>query len=261
MKVNRIYGVILRHVYLFTHSLDKWVDVFYWPLIDLLLWGITGLFINSLQPGFSQYVVMIVSGLIFWQVVWRGQIEITVDVLEEIWNKNLINLFVTPLKFSEWMSSFIILGIVKLIASFSFVSVFAYLLYKINILTFGIYMVPFIALLIMSGWWIGILVGSLILRFGSRIQALAWSIAWVLSPFSAIFYPVSILPQWAQKVAWFFPTSHIFEGMRSVISTGHVDSSQFVVSLILNIIYLAVSIFILRLSFQKVLDKGLIKVY
>lgn len=261
MSINRIFAVILRHIYLFRHSTDKVFDIFYWPTIDLLLWGITSLFVNSLQPGFSQFIIMIVSGLIFWQVVWRGQIEITVDILEEIWNKNMVNFFVSPLKFFEWIISFIILSLLKLIVVFTFVSGLAYIMYKVNILSFGIYLIPFIISLTISGWWIGMLVGSVIIRFGSRAQVLAWSFGWALSPFSAIFYPISILPVWAQKIAWLFPTSHIFEGMRSVINTGSTNSQELFISFIQNFVYLTIAIFVLNLSFKKVLKKGLVKIY
>lgn len=261
MEIHRIYAYILRHLYLFRHSLDRFVDVFYWPTIDLILWGITSLFINSLDPNYSQFVIMIVSGLVFWQAVWRGQVEITVSILEELWNKNFINLFITPLKFSEWLLSYILLGIMKLIATFIFISGLAYCLYKVNIWSFGMYIVPFVVLLLMTGWWIGILIGSAILRFGTRVQNLAWSFVWGLSPFFAIFYPVSILPAWAQKISYIFPASYIFEGIRNIIRTGQMDNKALVISFILNLIYLAISLIILKTSFNRILKKGLIKIY
>lgn len=261
MKANRIYAITLRYLYLFKHNPDKLVDIFYWPLVDLILWGITGIFIKSLDPNYGRIVIIIVSGLIFWQVVWRGQIEVTINILEELWNKNLINIFATPLRFSEWVSSFIILGIMKLFVGLSFISGISYVLYKVNILIFGLYLVPFIILLIMTGWWIGIFVGSIILRYGSKIQNLAWSFPWAISPFSAIFYPVAILPVWAQKVALFFPTSYIFEGIREIINTGQIDGFKLLMSFTLNVVYLCLSLALLQLSFKKVLRKGLSKVY
>jgi ABC-2 type transport system permease protein len=261
MSFSRIWGVMLRHLYLFLHSFDKVFDIFYWPTTDLVLWGLTSLFIRSINPGFSQFVVAIISGIIFWQVVWRGQIEVSVNVLEEIWNKNMIHLFASPLTFFEWILSFIALSILKLCISLSFVSVLAYIMYKVNIFTFGLYLVPFIGLLIMAGWCLGILVGAVILRYGSRVQVLAWSLGWLVAAFSAIYYPVSILPTWAQKIAYALPTSHIFEGMRSVIYKGTLDTKELFVSLILNIFFLIIAVIILRRNFRKVLEKGLIKVY
>jgi ABC-2 type transport system permease protein len=261
MKLNRIWAITLRYLYLFKHNPDKSVDIFYWPLVDLILWGITGLFISSLDPNYAKIVVIIVSGLVFWQVVWRGQIEVTINILEELWNKNLVNIFATPLKFSEWITSFVVLSISKMIVSLAFISGLSFIMYKVNILQFGIYLAPFIVLLIMSGWWIGIFVGAVILRQGTRIQNLAWSFPWAISPFSAIFYPISILPIWAQKISLIFPTSYIFEGIREIINTGHLDPYKLIMSFVLNIFYLCLALIFLNHSYKSVLKRGLSKIY
>jgi len=261
MKFRRIFGITLRYLYLFKHNLDKSTDLFYWSSIDLILWGITTLFIQSLNPAFANVVLSIVSGLIFWQVTWRGQFEITVNILEELWNKNMINIFATPLKFSEWVASFLFLGLGKLFVTFSFISALAFVLYKIEIFIFGIYLVPLIILLLLNGWWMGMLIGSLTMRFGTRLQALTWSLPWALSPFFGIFYPISVLPNWAQKIAMIFPASYIFEGVREIIYTGSMDMKKVYISLALNIIYIMIGLLALRFSFRKILKKGLIKVY
>ncbi len=261
MSFSRVWGVMLRHLYLFRHSFDKAFDVLYWPMADLVLWGLTSLFIRSLNSNFSQFVVAIIFGIIFWQVVWRSQVEISVNILEEIWNKNMIHLFSSPLTFFEWIFSFISLSILKLCVSLSFISILAYIMYKVNIFDFGLYLVPFIGLLIMSGWVMGILVGSVILRYGSRVQVLAWSLGWLVAAFSAIYYPVSILPHWAQLISHILPTSHIFEGMRTVVYQGTFNTREMLLSLVLNVAFLIPAILILRRNFKKILEKGLIKVY
>jgi len=68
MNFYRIYAIILRHIYIVPHNLNKVADLFYWPTLDLLLWGITSLFIKSLEPGLGSFVVMIVAGIIFYYV-------------------------------------------------------------------------------------------------------------------------------------------------------------------------------------------------
>lgn len=261
MKFHRIQAMLLRHLFLFRHSIDRLTDVFYWPTIDLLLWGLTSSYIKASNPSATNVVLIIISGILFWLIVFRAQLEITVNVLEELWGKNLINIFVTPLKFSEWTFSLLILGIVKAAISFPFAMMVAYMLYKINIFFYGFYLIPFLLLLLMSGWAVGFFVAGLILRFGSRIQTFAWALVFAFSPFSAIYYPLSILPLWAQKVAFFIPTSYIFEGAREVIAQGMLDMNKIYMSLGLNIIYLTLSLIFLKKSFKKALDKGLIKVY
>jgi ABC-2 type transport system permease protein len=261
MKWHRVYGIILRQLYLFIHSWEKLTDAFYWPAIDLLLWGLTSAHLRRYTPESANIILIIISGVLFWLITWRGQYEISVNLLEDVWNKNLINIFVAPLKFSEWISSFIITGIVKAVVSLLFASFLAYLLYAVNIFVYGFYLIPFGILLIMVGWWVGFFVAGLILRYGTRVQTLAWSMVAVISPFSAIYYPLSVLPVWAQKVALFIPTSYIFEGSREVLFQHKIDPSKLYISFILNCLYLTLSIIYLKKSFAKVLEKGLIKVY
>lgn len=261
MKINRIYAIVLRFLFLFKHSFDRLTDAFYWPVIDLFIWGLTGLYFQKFAPNASSIMMVIISGILFWLVAWRGQYEITVNLLEDLWNKNLINIFVSPLKFSEWIVSFLIIGLFKAIISLAFASIVAFFLYKFKILMFGFYLIPFFLLLIMMGWWIGFFVAGVILRFGTRVQTLAWATIAIVSPFSAIYYPLSILPVWAQIIAKFVPSSYIFEGIREVIQTGKVSPDKLLVSFGLNCTYLVLSLLFIKSSFKKILEKGLVKVY
>jgi ABC-2 type transport system permease protein len=246
-------------MYLFRHSLDRLSDAFYWPTLDLLLWGVTSTYFRSYLPETSQIVLIILGGILLWIIVWRGQYEITIGILEDLWNRNLVNIFVTPLKFSEWITSLVMLGIIKAIMSFSFGLLVAFILYKINIFTLGFYLIPFALLLILTGWWIGFFIAGLILRYGIKIQQLAWTAPWVISPFSAIYYPVTSLPDWAQTIALFIPTSYVFEGAREIIEKGTLDPNKLYISLLLNSIYIILSLIFLKKSFNKVLERGLAK--
>ncbi|MBI2011957.1 ABC transporter permease [Candidatus Daviesbacteria bacterium] len=261
MKLYRIYGIILRFLYILRRSPDRWSDYFYWPTLDLFTWGLTTSFFVTLSSSTSPIITMILSGLLFWLIVWRGQYEISINLLEEVWNKNLFNIFASPLKFSEWVMALVVLGIIKAALSFGIGMILATIFYKLNFFVYGFYVIPFMILLVMMGWSIGFFVAGLILRFGTKIQTLAWSFAALLSPFSAVYFPLSILPEWAQKIALLMPASHVFEGIREVINTGEVSGDKLLISLGLNIIYLILSLIFLRKSFDKVLEKGLLKVY
>ena len=261
MKIYRIYAIILRFNYLFRHSYDRITDAFYWPTIDLMIWGLTSSFLLTFAPNAPQIILIVLSGQIFWLIVWRAQFEITVNLLEELWNKNLINIFVSPIKFSELILSFMFIGIMKVTISFPFALMLVYFLYKIKLFFFGWYFIPIIILLFMTGWLVGFFVAGIILRFGTKVQTLAWSFVWAIGPFAAIYYPVSTLPLWAQKISALIPVSYVFEGIREIINTGRLDPNLLYISFALNLIYLILSIIFFHSSFKKVLEKGLVKVY
>ena len=119
------------------------------------------------------------------------------------------------------------------------------------------YLIPFMISLMITGWAIGLIVAGLIINYGMRIQTIAWTGIFILAPFSGIYYPISTLPIWAQKVAVFLPTSYIFEGMRAIISKGVVAWNTLLVSFLLNAILLAFGIFFFIFMFSKSKEKGL----
>lgn len=262
MKINRIYGLILRYLFYFRHSLDRMSDAFYWPVIDLLLWGLTSTYFRQFSPKPSLVILIVISGILLWLIVWRGQYEITVNLLEELWNKNLINLFSSPLKFSEWILSVIVIGIIKAILSLMFAMLVAYILYQVKIFYLGFYLPVFVLLLLMTGWWVGFIVAGIIFRGGTRVQNLAWTAVTIISPFSAVYYPLSVLPKFAQKIAAFIPTSYIFEAGREILFKGVVDYKKIIICFLLNLFYLILATIFLKSSFKKVLEKkGLVKIF
>jgi ABC-2 type transport system permease protein len=261
MRLHRIQGMTLRYFYLFYRSYDRLIEVFYWPVIDLFLWGITSSYILKFAPSFEHIVFTLVSGVVFWNIIIRGQSDVCVSMLEEMWNKNMINLFVSPLKFGEWICSFLILASIKAATAFIFASIFAVIFYHVRLISLGWYLIPAFFLLIMTGWSLGFTIAAFILRYGTKVQTLAWTFVWIIAPFSAVYFPQSILPDWAQKVAMVMPASYIFEANRELIATGYLDMNKLYMSLLLNIIYFILSLLFLKNSFEKVLQKGLVKVY
>ena len=131
-----------------------------------------------------------------------------------------------------------------------FAFLLVWLLYKVNVFEVGWLFLPMMMLLLMSGWYIGFIVAGFIVRWGKRIQTMAWSGVYLLAPFSAIYYPVSSLPEWAQSIARWVPMSYIFEGMRSMITTGTVDQAGLVKALGLIVGYsiLAVAFFFMMFN-------------
>ena len=200
---------------------------------------------------------MILSGLVFWVLVLRAQYEVTISLLAELWDRNIVNLFTTPLKISEWISAFIVFGFFKSIVSVCFSALLSFIFYRYNIFSFGGYLIIFIISLLLTGWAWGFIMGGFLIRFGKTIQTIGWVGIMLIAPFSAIYYPVSILPHWAQTVAYFIPSTYIFEAIRESMFTGAVSYDKLLISFILNIIYFSFSIWFFVRMFNKSRKLGL----
>lgn len=260
MKLYRMWGLALRYLYLFRHSLDRLSDAFFWPTVDLILWGMTSRFLVQSNAVDNTLVLALLGGIILWIFPWRGQYEISVNLLEDLWNRNLVNIFVSPVKFAEWIATLLLLGVFKAIISFSYAGVLAYFLYTTNIFSLGWYLLPWAMMLVLFGWVFGLLVAGIVMRYGTKIQTLAWTAIYLLAPFACVYYSVDTLPVWGQKIAQFVPASHVFEAMRHAVMGQPVPLTNLMWPLILCLIYFFLACLVIRSSFKKILTRGLISV-
>lgn len=257
---HRVWAIVVRHAYNFRRSYDRLADSFYWPVMDLIVWGLSSRWMESTSPSpVSNVALIVLTGLVFWQIVWRSNYEISVNLLEEVWNQNLANIFSTPLTVFEWISAVMLIGFIK-----NFITILVgvggvWLLYSLNILAVGWWLLPFFFMLLVSGWFMGFLAAGLIMRFGQKIQTLAWSMGFLFAPFSAVYYPLDVLPSWARAISSVLPTTYIFEGMREVLRTGNLSVELLLKSVGLNILYLALSINFFIAMFEKRKETGLVQ--
>ena len=256
MNFSRVKGIYFRYLYGLIKGPLQLSDLFYWPLMDILLWGLTSIWISTQHVG-ANLPLILMTALVFWQIAWRGAIDISVSLLQEFWHRNLVNLFSTPLKISEWSAGVILLCLCKLCITVAFGSGVVYLLYSLNVFTIGWAFIPFGAMLLIFGWFLGFLSASLIIYYGQQVESLAWMIGYIFAPFSSVFYPVSVLPSWAQAISWSLPTTYIFEGMRKILNHEPFPIHYFWMSLALNIVYLIFGICLFHYMFKKRRAKGL----
>ena len=238
MKIYRINALMLKYWYNATRNFFRILEVFYWPLMGMLIWGFTTYYISDLVKN-NSVINVFLGGAILWTFFIIAQMDIGVFILEDIWNRNIFNLFASPIKISELIISTTLFGLIRCILSFIFLVSIAYLLYSFNILGIGIVYVSMFAFgLILFGWVTGIFIVGLIFRFGLKVQSLLWVIGWLIQPFSAVFYPLSTLPIWLQKISLLLPTTYIFEGMRTAFSKNIIDFHGLILSFAINIILL-----------------------
>ena len=257
ISVHRIGGVYYRYVYLFKRSLDRLSDSIYWPIMDLILWGLTTKWISEAGGDIPNILLIMLTAIVFWQIVWRANYEISVNLLEEFWNQNLVNFFSSPLRLSEWILGVMTVGAIKTAVTVLVGLVGSWALYSLNIFEVGYYFLPFLVSLILFGWSLGFTASALIIYFGPRIQALAWAMGFMLAPFSAVYYPLSVLPNWARAIGEWLPTTYVFEGMRLLLSSKELPVEMLVKSLLLNIVYLTFSLALFSFLFEKSREKGL----
>lgn len=183
MKSHRIIAILIRHLYLYQRSVPRLMDIFFWPITELLVWGFLSRYLESAGLGGVNIITILLGALIFWDLLSQSQRAVSVVFLEEVWEKNLLNIFVTPLRVSEFLVSTALIGLVRIVLVGVVITILAYVLYQFNIFTLGFALVPFVLSLLLFGWAMGLFATGIILRFGSAAQVLAFGLTFLIQPF------------------------------------------------------------------------------
>ena len=258
MKLYRVMAFTTRHLYLYKRSLPRLMEIFYWPFLDLVLWGFVTIYLVQFKGQLPNFVAFFLGALILWDILFRSQQGISVSFLEDMWARNILNIFVTPISPMEYIVALMLVSIVKLAAASVVMVLLAWLFYSFNIFLIGVSLIPLIANLVIMGWTVGIVTTALILRFGQEAEVLAWAVAFLFQPVSAVFYPVSVLPHFLQIIAGVIPSSYVFEGMRRVITSNDFPVSELIWAAGLNGIYLLLALIFFHQNFDIVKKKGLL---
>lgn len=250
----RVSGLLLRYLYLYRRSPVRAGEVFFWPVMNLLLWGFVSAYLKRLA--LPESVAFFLGGLIFWDLLYRAQMAITLSLSEEIWVKNLLNIFLAPISEVELLLATCLMGVIRAVLNAIVLGVLAYLLYHFNLLRIGLALVPFLVSLLLFGWAMGMCTMALMIRFGQAADALAWGIPFLIQPVSAVFYPVDVLPPWLQTVAYLLPSTYVFEGMRAVLQTGALSTSTLLAAFSLNLVYLMLGAAFFAWMLRQAREKG-----
>lgn len=256
MRTNRIYGFVTRHVYEVRASIDRKVDVFFWPTIDLLIFGLLSVYVEDSNQK-ADFAGAIIGALIFWTLIYNIQRDIAISFLDDAWSRNLFNLLASPLSLGEMVVSILILSLLKALVSVTFITFLASLLFHFNLLSLGPIIFFYALNVFIFAWGFGFFTAAIIFRFGTRVQSVAWSLVAIIYPISGVFYPVAILPHPLPEIAHALPISYIFEGLRKIIVTGGSPAvADYWYILGLNSLYLTVGVILFVKAFQHAKSRG-----
>ncbi len=256
-SARRIWGMLYRHLALYRHSWPRVLELAYCPVLQMCIWGFTARFLMArMGSGAALAGATLLGGVLLWEVALRSQMGVAISFLEELWSRNLGHVFVSPLRPWELVAALIGMSIIRMFAGVLPAILIAWALYEYNLFALGPVLVLFFANLMIMGWWVALGVVSLILRHGAGAEALAWSVLFGLTPFSAVFYPVSVLPRVVQPLAWAIPASHVFEGMRGVLLQGVVRWDHLAEAFALNAVWLLAAALLFARQFHQARVRG-----
>jgi ABC-2 type transport system permease protein len=251
---RRIASVIRRDFFALRRDPPRMVDMAFWPTAELVMWGLISLYLQSNRMHIA--VAMLLGAVLLWQVMHRSQGELAFGFLFDVWSRNLLNVFVSPLSTLEYVAGLVLASVFKVTATIGVMALLAFVFYGFGVFTIGPGLVPFMAVLMVMGWALGVVAIACVIRFGQSAQIVAFILVFVFQPFAAVFYPLSVLPGPAQVIAALVPASHVFEGMREVLAGGGISWDGLATAALLDLLYIVGALGLLLYSLRYARQKG-----
>ena len=219
----RIGALVMRYLYLMRSSWPRLAELVYWPAVQMLTWGFLQTYIRGQAGASGLGGALAVAGgtligsLLLWDTLFRCQLGFSVSFMEEMWSRNIANLFISPLRPVEFVAALMTMSLIRMTIGLVPVTLLALWFFGFNLWGLGFALVGFFANIVLTSWAIGLAVSGLVLRNGLGAEGLAWSVLFFVLPFACVYYPVAVLPPWLQILAWCLPPTYVFEGLRAAI--------------------------------------------
>lgn len=245
---HRIWALILRHLFVLRRSWPRILELAYWPTVQMVLWGFVTSFFLQHSSWVAHAAGVLISAVLLWDVFFRGNLGVAIAFMEEMWARNLAQLFASPLRPIELVIALAIMSLVRTVIGVLPAALLAAPLFDVSLFALGVPLAAFFANLMIFGWSVGLVISALVLRLGLGAESLAWVAVFAIAPLCGVYYPIDTLPAWLQPLSWGLPPAYVFEGMRAVLFERTFRTDLMLAATLLNLCYLAgATFFFLRM--------------
>ena len=111
MSPKRAGAIALRQFYLYRGSPARILPMFAWVAIDVILWGFITRYLNSVASAGFNFVPAMLGAVLLWDFLTRVMQGVTTAFFEDVWSRNFLNVFATPLSISEYVTGLVLSSI------------------------------------------------------------------------------------------------------------------------------------------------------
>ena len=261
MRLRPIAGIVLRQIYLFRSSPVRLLPTFAWVAIDIVVWGFLTRYLNSVAGNHVNFVPSLLGAVLFWDFCTRIMQGVTTAFFEDVWTRNFLNLFATPLSISEYVTGLVLTSVATSIVGLFAMLVLATLVFGLSFVSLGLMLIPFVLVLFLFGVALGIAATAMVLRLGPASEWLVWPLPALIAPFIGAYYPLSTLPAWMHAVSYVLPPSYVFEGMRALVNGESFSAAALAAGAALSILQLLLAGYLFARVFRYTVRSGLLARY
>ena len=181
---GRIAALVLRYLYLLRSSWPRIIEIAYWPTMQMIIWDLFPKHFSSSSPELTAGGILI-SVVLVWDCLFRSHISYTLSFLEELWSRNLGNLFVSPLRPRELIAALATISMMRTLIGMLPAALLAIPFFGVSVFDMGLPLFGFFLNLVLTGWAISQFVTGILIRYGLGAESLTWVLPFLIAPFSS----------------------------------------------------------------------------
>jgi len=261
MSPRRVAAIVLRQYYLMRGSPARVPALFIWVAIDIVLWGFITRWLNSVATAGFNFVPALLGAVLLWDFFVRVMHGVTMAFFEDVWTRNFLNLFASPLTIAEYLAGLVFTSAATSMVGLAFMLALAMGVFGLHFFAYGVAVLPFMLVLFLFGIAMGIAGSAIVLRLGPAAEWFIWPIPAIVSPFAGVFYPLSTLPAWMRWLARLLPPSYVFEGLRAIVKGGTIRPAALAWGAVLAVVYVLAACWVFTRIYRHAVRSGLIARY
>jgi ABC-2 type transport system permease protein len=261
ISLRRTLAIPLRQLYLMQGSPARILPMFAWVAIDMFTWGFITKYLNAVSGSGFNFVPSLLGAVLLWDFFVRVMQGVTTTFFEDVWSRNFLNIFATPLTISEYVRGLVLSSIATSSLGLIVMLVLATAVFGLPAFVYGALLIPYLLVLFVFGISLGVIGCGIVLRLGPASEWLIWPIPALISPLVGVFYPLSTLPAWIRYLSRLLPPSYVFENMRNIVLKRAGSPSALFIGGALDLLFLLFASWFFGYIYHHAVRTGLIARY
>ena len=245
----------VRNLQMASRNVFLLFELLFWPIVGVVTIGLMSRFL-TLSPEEMAFVLI---GQMAFSIVSTCELDVAYSVLYDFWSKSMKHHFLAPIGIRHLTVGSWVVGILRGTLVFSLTSALAWYAFRFNPFSAGVAAVAVLLLgCFLTAWVVGVFVCVLIMLFGGRAETSAWASINLVLALSGIYYPVSVLPDWAAAIAAAIPLTYFLDAYRTEFGFTAEHARPIATGLALAAFYVVLSHVTLYLAVGRARRTGLL---
>src|SRR6185312_1123121 len=147
MNASRVGAIVVRMAYLYRGSPQRVFPIFIFVAVDILIWGFMTRYLNSVSGSGFNFVPALLGAVLLWDFLTRVMQGVTMAFFEDVWSRNFLNFFATPLTTAEYLLGLVAVGVTTSLLGLIAMLALASSVFGLSLFSYGAAIVPFLMVL------------------------------------------------------------------------------------------------------------------